>query len=121
MDLRKGIASIEFWHEFGEDQINAINSNVTIISNALVFGCDLKPVDSNQQSDAESIFRDSNQITKIIITDNQIHEKLLKYISNHSKEFNNVIFFVSFRGDKFKYQVTLKKHEFDGLELIVQA
>lgn len=121
MDLRKGITSVEFWHEFGEDQIHAINSNISINNDELVFECDLKPVDSNQKSDAESIFRESNKITKIIITDELICSGLIKYIGNHSSEFSSIIFIVGFGQDKFRHQVLLKKHELGGLKFIVQA
>ena len=121
MNLRKGITSVEFWHEFDESQINAINSNVSIVSNELIIGCDLKPVDSNQKYDAEHIFSEPDKVTKIIITDELICSKLIDYIRNHRDEFNAVIFVVGFGRNKFKYQASIKKHEFGGLKFIVQA
>ncbi|GLR77262.1 hypothetical protein [Aliivibrio sifiae] len=121
MNLRKGITSVEFWHEFDENQINAINSNVSIISNELIVGCDLKPVDSNQKYDAEYIFSEPEKVIKIIITDELICTTLINYMRNHRDEFNTVIFIVGFGRNKFKYQVSIKKHEFGGLKFIVQA
>ncbi|MUK51503.1 hypothetical protein GNP89_19810 [Aliivibrio fischeri] len=121
MNLRKGITSVEFWHESDENQINAINSNVSIVSNKLVIGCDLKPVDSNQKSDAESIFSEPEKIIKIIITDELICSNLSNYIQNHRNEFNTTVFVVGFGRNKFKYQVSIKNHEFGGLIFRVQA
>lgn len=121
MNLRKGITSVEFWHEFDESQINAINSNVSIVSNELIIRCDLKPVDSNQKYDVKHIFSEPDKVTKIIITDELICSKLIDYIRNHRDEFNTVIFVIGFGCNKFKYQASIKKHEFGGLKFIVQA
>ena len=121
IDLRVGTIPFEFWHEFGEDQINVINSKVFVESKKLVLSCEAKPVDSNQLSDAKSIFRNPDQITQIVITDERILERFARYVNNHRDEFDCCELIITFGNQKYQYPIKVSRHQFGGMMLRVQA
>ncbi|MGU3191849.1 hypothetical protein ACVYF0_15355, partial [Vibrio cholerae] len=121
IDLRVGITPFEFWHEFGEDQINVINSKVFVESKKLVLSCDAKPVDSNQRSDAKLIFRNPHLLTQIVVTDERVFERFTRYVKNHRGEFDSFEFAITFENQKYQYPVKVSKREIGGMVLQVQA
>lgn len=121
VDLRIGTTPFEFWHEFGEDQINVINSKVFVESKKLVLSCEAKPIDPNQLSDAKTIFRNPDQVTQIVVTDERILERFARYVKNHRGEFESCILAITFGNQQYQYLVKVSKREFGGMAMLVQA
>lgn len=90
LDLRKGSTIIEYWHQFGADHIQAVKTQVELKGDVAIIRSTLKPSNGNQKNDADSYIKGvGNQVSKFIIKDKYIHERLAEFIKYRKDEIKS--------------------------------
>ena len=112
--LRKGTTSVELNHKWGCDSINGESSEVELKGKCAIFRVSLKPVDSNQQEDADRFHQESDYGLKtVIIIDEQIRKKLSRFLRVHP-EIEELELEIKYKQSK-KYSAELEPIDNDGL------
>ena len=119
--LRKGTTTIEYWHEYGADEVNATNTEIELKERHAVFRTILKPVDGNQRMDADRLFIENlDKLSKITFNDAQIRKKLSSFLNAYTDQIDYIILEVDY-GKKLLFDVDLKPFGEDGLSFTIKS
>ncbi len=109
-NLRKGITTIEIYYEYGTETINAIETFVELNDNYILISTRLKPVDSNQEDDANSIFTNyEDSISKILLNDKRIIEGLKSFFKNYEDRANFIQLEIHYK-KIYSYQISIEPY-----------
>jgi len=118
--LRKGSTTLEISSNGHFESINAIKTTLSLQNNILLLSTTLKPVDENQRDDANFMLNENkNPISKIIIRDRLIREKIESFVNAHKNEIKSIKTEILYE-KHYSYNVKITIQDNDTLIMTVQ-
>jgi C-terminal processing protease CtpA/Prc len=119
--LRKGSTTIEYWHKFGSDTVQAVKTEIELKTDHAVFRTTLKPNGGNQKLDADRVFGGNvESITEVTFSDSQIRDVTAKFLNSYKAKIGYIKLEINYNHSHI-FETGLKPFDDDGLSFKIKT